>query len=143
MGRIFRVALLSGALAISSTATVFAVDTPSPTASPAATPQVSAKSKPVKQVLTQAQKDAIAAAKLAYSNAKTNAQDGFTRALADAQAIRDQALASAGTDKKAQGAARKAFRDFVVVIQTAYKAALLDAKTIFQAALAAAVNLPH
>lgn len=135
-----QVVLLSGALAISSTATVFAVDTPAP--SPTASPQISAKSKPIKQVLTQAQKEAIADARAMFASAKANAQNGFDRAVADAQAIRDQAILAAGTDKKALSAARKDFKVSYIAILNAYRTDLKDAKSIFQTAIAA-LKLPR
>lgn len=145
-----QIALISLALALSSTATVFAVDTPTPTPTPTATlipspspsPQSTAKAKPAKQILTQAQKDAIAAARLAFSNAKINAQNGFDRAIADAQAIRDQAIAAAGKDKNALSAAGKDYRTSYRAILNAYKADLKNAKSVFQAAIAA-LKLPH
>ena len=142
--RTIQVVLLSGALAISSTATALAVDTSSPTATP--TPQISAKSKPVKQGPTQAQKDAIAAARLAYAKAyakaNANAQNGFDRAIADAQAIRDQAILAAGTDKNAPSTARKDYRTSYWAILNIYGADLKNAKTIFQNAIAA-LKLSH
>lgn len=143
-----QIALISLALALSSTATVFAVDTPTPTPtatltpSPSPSPQLTAKAKPAKQILTQAQKDAIAAAHLAFSNAKINAQNGFDRAIADAQAIRDQAIAAAGKDKNALSAAGKDYRTSYRAILNAYKADLKNAKSVFQAAIAA-LKLPH
>ena len=140
MKRTIQVVLLSGALVISSTATALAVDTPS--ASATSTPTISSKSKPVKQVLTQAQKDAIAAARLAYATAKANAQNGFDRAIADAQAIRDQAILVAGTNKNALFAARKDYRSSYRVILNAYRTDLKNAKTIFQNGIAA-LKLPH
>lgn len=86
---------------------------------------------------TQIQKDAIATAKAAYAMAKTNARDGFDRAIADAQAIRDQAILAAGKNKTAIRIAKQNFRDFNKVIIRAYKAALKTAKANFQNALLA------
>ena len=136
--RKIHVLLLSCVLALSSTATVFAVDTPPPTSPSAPSPQVSAKSKPVKHLLTQAQKEAIADARLAFAKAKANAQDGFDRAVADAQAIRDQAIVAAGTDKNALSAARKDYRNSYLTILNAFKISLKNARAIFQSELASA-----
>lgn len=86
---------------------------------------------------TQIQKDTIATAKAAYAMAKTNARDGFDRAIADAQAIRDQAILAAGKNKTAIRIAKQNFRDFNKVIIRAYKAALKTAKANFQNALSA------
>ena len=135
MRRSMYAAFLSAVLLVSSSATVIAADT----ATPSAQPSLMAKS--VKHVLTQAQKDAIAAARAAFATEKTDAQNGFNRALADARAIRDQAILAAGTDKNAIAIARKAFRDSYRIIMNAYKSDIENAKSSVLKALANAKAL--
>ena len=132
--RIF-IALTLVAVMSAAPTTVFATPTPSPQ-SPQS-PQPSPSSTHPKQVLTQAQKDVISAARSAFAAAKANAQNGFARAIADAQAIRDQAIGAAGTSPNAIRAAKKDFRDSYKTIFRAYTTNLNNAKLIFQRALAA------
>ena len=122
--------LLSVALMFTAPITVFAAGTPSP--------QPNSSANPAKQALTQVQKAAIAAARSAFSAAKENAQNGFDRALADAQAIRDQAIATAGKDQNAIRSARKIYKDSYKTILNAYRADLRTAKSNFLSAIAAA-----
>lgn len=124
------IALLLVALMSAAPTTVFAADTPSPQSSPSGTH--------TRQILTQAQKEAIAAARSAFAAAKSNAQNGFDRALADAQAVRDQAIATAGTDANAIRAAKKDYRDSYKIIYRAYSTNLNNARSILQSALASA-----
>ena len=106
------------------------------------TPAPSAKSSPdaraPKPVLTQVQNAAVAAARLVFNAAQMEAKNGFSRAIADAQAIRDQAIAVAGNDKSAIKLARTDYRDFYRTILGAYRADLKVAKLNFLNALAAA-----
>lgn len=127
--------LLTAVIITSLPATAYAAGTVTPS------PQSTLISKPAKQVLTQAQKEAIAAARSAFAAAKTDAQNGFGRALADAQAIRDQSILAAGKDKTALAAARKSYRDSYQIIMNAYKTNMKNAKAAFQAALAAAYSM--
>lgn len=126
------VVLLSIALMSTASTTVFAAGTPSP--------QPNSSANPAKQTLTQAQKAAIAAARSAFALAKSNAQNGFDRALADAQAIRDQAIMAAGNDQNAIRIAKKNYRDSYKIILHAYRADLNTAKSILQNALASAMG---
>lgn len=118
------------ALFIAAPSTSFATDTVSP--------QSSHSSTSTKQSLTNAQKTAILDANSIFAAAKINAQDGFDRALADAQAVRDQAIATAGTNAVDIRAAKKNFRESYKIIYRAYTAALNNAKAIRQASIAAA-----
>lgn len=93
---------------------------------------------PSPSALTQVQKAAIAAANTAFASAKVSAQEGFDRAIADAKALRDQAITDAGTDKAAIKIAQKNFRDFKKTIALALQSALKAAKLARQNALAAA-----
>lgn len=113
----------------------YAAESSAPSASPTSI------AKPAKQVLTQAQKDAISAARSAFAAAKVNAQNGFDRALADAKAIRDQSILAAGKDKGALAAARKTFRDSYQMILNAYKTDMKNAKSALRSALAAAYSM--
>lgn len=111
---------------------------PSPTAS--ATPSVHPHPTGIasRPALTEAQEDVIAAANTAYALAKANAREGFDRAMADAKAIRDQAIAAAGKNKSEIKVAQRNFHDFYKTISNAYKVALTAAKLTRQSALAAA-----
>lgn len=112
--------------------TVFAMDTPSP--------QSSRPAAHSKQALTQAQKDAVRAARSVFAAAKTGARNGFDRALADAKAVRDQAVAGAGTDQNSIRAAKKNFRNSYKTIYCAYIEDLKKAKSTFQSAIAVAIG---
>jgi len=127
--RIFIAPILVG-IVFAAPTTAFAADTPSPQSSPSATHS--------KQTLIQAQKDAISAARAVFAAAKSSAQNGFDRALADAKAIRDQAIAAAGTDLNAVRAAKRSYRDSYKMILHAYKSDLDAAKLVLKNALAAA-----
>lgn len=124
---------LSLLLAFAAPATSFAAPTPSPQPSQAITP--------AKQALTQAQKAAIALARSDFAAAKANAQDGFDRALADAQAIRDQSILVAGSDKAAIAAAKQTYRDSYRTIMNAYRADVKNAKAALRSALAKAYSM--
>ena len=115
------------AIFIAAPATSFATDTPSPQSSPS--PRHS------KQVLTQAQKDAILAARLIFAAAKTNAQNGFDRAIADGEAVRDQAIAAAGANAVEIRAAKKNYNYSYKIILRAYKSDLDAAKSVLINAL--------
>lgn len=112
-----------------SSATSFATDTTSPKPSTNATH--------TKQLLTDAQKAAILDANSIFAAAKVNAQNGFDRAIADAQAVRDQAISIAGTNAAAIRAAKQDFREFYKNIYDAYKTALSNARSVRDASLAA------
>lgn len=129
--------LLSLVLVIAAPVTAFAAETPSP--------QPNQTTTPIKHVLTQAQKAAIALARSDFAAAKANAQGGFDRALADAQAVRDQAIADAGSNKNLILLARKTYKDSFLTILNAYRADLKTAKLNLVAALAAAkaTNVSH
>lgn len=101
-------------------------------------PQPSYSATSTKQSLTNAQKAAILDANSIFAAAKLNAQNGFDRALADAQAVRDQAIATVGTNAVDIRAAEKNFRESYKIIYRAYTAALNNAKSIRQASIAAA-----
>ncbi|HUX65517.1 MAG TPA: hypothetical protein VMV42_00080 [archaeon] len=88
--------------------------------------------------LTQTQKEVLEAADAVFALARASARNGFELALADAKAIRDQALASAGKDKIAIEAANESFRSFGTSISQDYKLALKTARAIRQNALAEA-----
>lgn len=122
--------LILVAILFSAPATSFATDT--------ASPQPSQSASSSRQSLTNAQKAAILDANSIFAAAKLNAQNGFDRALADAQAVRDQAIAAAGTNAVDIGAAKKDFRESYKIIYRAYTAALNNAKSIWQASIAAA-----
>jgi len=128
------VGVLSAILLASTPIAVIAadVDTSSPIA------KSSSGARAPKQVLTQVQKAAVAAARLVFNAAQTDAKNGFSRAIADAQAIRDQAIASAGSDKSAIKLARTNYRDSYRTILGAYRADMKVAKLNFLNALAAA-----
>lgn len=111
------------AIFIAAPATSFATDTPSPSPMHA------------KQVLTQAQKDAISAARSIFAAAKINARNGFDRALADAQAVRDQAITAAGTNRVEIRAAKKNYNSSYKIILRAYKSDLDSAKSVLKNAL--------
>jgi hypothetical protein len=96
---------------------------------------------PTKQVLTPAQREAIALARSNFAAAKANAQDGFDRAIADAKALRDQAILEAGSDKTAIAAAKKAYRDSYRTIVIAYRTDMKNAKAELRSALAKAYSL--
>lgn len=106
-----------------------------------ATPSPTTMATPAKQVLTQAQKVAIVAARSAFSVAQANAQNGFDRALADAKALRDQSILAAGKNKTALAAARKSYRDSYRTIMNAYKIDMKNAKNALRSALAAAYSM--
>lgn len=97
--------------------------------------------KPSPYVLTQTQRNLIATADANFAAAKVSARDGFDRAVADAKAIRDQAIANAGVDKLAINSARENFQDFYKSISHAYKIALANARAVRRNALAV-VHLP-
>jgi hypothetical protein len=124
-------ALLSLSMMASSTSG-FAADTPSPNS-----PKPTSSAKTAKPVLTQVQIEAMVAARAAFALAKSNAQNGFDRALADAQAIRDQAIASAGKDEKSIQIAKKNYHDSYKIIMRAYKSDVNAAKSVLKNALAA------
>lgn len=116
------------AFAVLCPATSFATDSSSPAPSPLTSPSVHS--------LKKAQKDAIAAARIAFASAKENAQNGFDRAIADAQALRDQAITSAGADRSAVRRARMSYRDSYRAIANAYKADLKNARLALLKAIA-------
>lgn len=127
--------LLSLLLALSIPSASFAAETATPSPRPSQTVT------PTKQVLTPAQREAIALARSNFAAAKANAQDGFDRAIADAKALRDQAILDAGSDKTAIAAAKKAYRDSYRTIVIAYRTDMKNAKAELRSALAKAYSL--
>lgn len=125
------IALFLVALFSAAPVTSFATNTASPHPSPSAMH--------TKPTLTQAQKDAISAARSIFAAALLNAQNGLGRALADAQAVLDQAISVAGTNTVAIRAAKKDFKESYRIIYRAYTTALNNAKSILQSAIATAL----
>lgn len=105
----------------------FATDPPSPKSSPSP--------RHTQQVLTQSQKAAFSAARLAFAAAKENAQNGFDRALADAQAVRDQAIEVAAGNTAEIRAAKKNYNYSYKIIRRAFKSNLDAAKAVLKNAL--------
>ena len=124
------IVLLSIAMFSAAQTTGFAANTQSP--------KPSATAKPLHSVLTQSQKEAIVAAWAAFALAKSNAHNGLDRAIADAQAILDQAIASAKNDSNSIRAAKKDYKDSYKVILHAYNLDLNSAKIVLKKALASA-----
>jgi hypothetical protein len=124
------ISILLFSLALSGIAptAAMAVPTPHPTSTIAHT----------KHTLTQQQKDAIAGAQAAYASAKSDAFNGFDRALADAKAVRDQAILVAGNDHLAIRAANKTYKDSYKTILQVYKSDLRNAKVKLLNAIAKA-----
>jgi len=121
--------LISLALVMVFPATAFATETPSSRPSSSVAPSVHS--------LTQAQKDSVAAARAAFVIAKKDALEGFDRAIADAQAIRDQAIVVAGSEQSSIRLAKKNYRASYGTILNAYRSDLKSAKLNFAKALAA------
>jgi hypothetical protein len=91
-----------------------------------------------KQALTPTQKDAISAARSIFSLAEDDAVAGSNRALADAKAMWDQAIASAGNDHVAIKLAKKVYIQSYQGILQAYRTALDNARVSLINAIAAA-----
>ena len=91
-----------------------------------------------KQGLTPGQKEAISAARSIFSLAMTDAISGSDRALADAKALWDQAIAVAGNDQVAIKLAKKVYLQSYQAILQAYRTALDNAKANLLNAIAAA-----
>lgn len=98
-------------------------------------PKPSTTTRPLHSGLTQKQKEAIIAARAAFALAKSNAQNGFDRAIADAQAIRDQAISNAGNNANSIRVAKKSYNDSYKIILRAYKSDLNAAKLVLKATL--------
>lgn len=130
MSRRMNAMMILSVLIFAFPATALATETPSPQPSSTAAPQV--------RSLTQTQKDAIAAARTAFAVAKKNATDGFDRAIADAQAIRDQAISEAGSNKGSIRAARMNYAESYKTILNAYRLDISNARIELARALAAA-----
>ncbi|HEX7405658.1 MAG TPA: hypothetical protein VF307_07025 [Candidatus Nanopelagicaceae bacterium] len=134
-----RIAYVSIAVAsLSILCPIVAQATPSPTAIP--TQRSHPRSTGLGN-LTKPQKEALSAANAAFALARSNAREGFDRAVADAKAIRDQAIVDAGKDKSAIKSASENFQDFYKSISHAYKIALANAQSARKSALAA-VHIP-
>lgn len=99
-------------------------------------PKPTTTTRPGHSGLTQIQKEAISTARAAFALAKSNAQNGFDRAIADAQAIREQAVANAGKDANASRIAKKSYNDSYKMILRAYTSDLNLAKLALKVALA-------
>lgn len=121
---------ISGALLFVTSPASFAAETSSPQATPSAAPSAHS--------LTQAQKDSIAAARATFEADKKNALEGFDRAIADAQAVRDQAISAAGADQNSIRIAKKNYRESYRTILNAYKLDLKNARSNLAKAIAAA-----
>lgn len=111
---------------------------PTPTPSPSHTKHSHSTPSPSPSVLTEAQKDVLALANTNFALEKARAQAGFDRAVADAKAIRDQAIGEAGNSKSAIRVAQQNFQDFKKTIASAYQSAVKAAKMARHSALAAA-----
>ncbi|MEI6867314.1 MAG: hypothetical protein WCK62_02325 [Actinomycetes bacterium] len=85
--------------------------------------------------LTPDQKLALAAAKKSLASELLAAKSAFGLMVADAKANRDQAILSAGTDKKAIAAARTQFRSSLITATGIFQSAVTDARSKFSAAL--------
>lgn len=123
------VILISLASVFLSPGVALAANTPSPQHTFAVAP--SPKS------LTSSQTESIEAARVAFAVARKNALNGLDRAIADAQAIRDQAISSAGKDMSAIRTAKKNYRNSYLLIENAYRSDLKSAKSTLVRALAA------
>jgi hypothetical protein len=120
--------LISCAFVSSAPTVAMATQTSQPTPSIAAS----------KQVPAPGQKETISAARSIFSLAKSDASNGFDRALADAKALWDQAIASAGNDQVAIKLAKKVYMQSYQAILQAYRTALDNAKMTLINAIAAA-----
>lgn len=118
----------SSAMAASPTTTSSASPStsPKPVGSPSAT---------TRHGLTQAQKDALAAALTTYKAAIQSALDGAHKAIADAQSIRDQAFAAAPKDKNVRNLANQDFKNSSTQIWDAFKSSTAAAKATYEAAI--------
>ena len=125
------IALFLVAIFCAAPATSFATDTASPQPAPSIMH--------AKATLTQAQKDAISAARSIFAAAQLNAQNGIGRALADARAVLDQAISVAGTNSVAIRAAKKDFKESYRIIYRAYTTTLNNAKSVMQSSIATAI----
>lgn len=110
----------------------------SPSASPSAMASSTSKGSPTpsptqspRRGLTQAQKDALALALTTYKASIQSALDGAHRAIADAQSIRDQALAAAPKDKNVRSLAFSDFKNTSNQIWSAFKEATGAAKALY------------
>ena len=104
--------------------------TPSTSAKPVASPSATTR-----HGLTQAQKDALAAALVTYKAAIQSALDGAHKAIADAQSIRDQAFAAAPKDKNVRALANSDFKNSSTQIWDAFKSSTAAAKASYEAAI--------
>jgi len=111
---------------------------PTPTPSPSHIKHSHATASPFSSVLTQAQKDVLSLADTNFALEAARAQAGFDRAVADAKAIRDQAITEAGNSKSAIRVAQQNFQDFKKTIANAYQSDLRASRMARQSALAAA-----
>lgn len=102
--------------------------------SPSSTPKPKASPNPSASAAAAEKAAALASARDAYTLATNNALQGFDRAVADAKAIRDQALLAAGTDKTARAAAMAEYKNEYSQIYQAFTAQILAAKQALAAA---------
>jgi hypothetical protein len=114
--------------------------TPSATPSTSANPSTSSKpagspSATARHGLTQAQKDALAAALTTYKAAIQSALDGAHKAIADAQSIRDQAFAAAPKDKNVRNLANQDFKNSSTQIWNAFKSSTAAAKATYDSTI--------
>jgi len=111
-------------------------ESPRPSAIPStsAKPVASSSATP-RHGLTQAQKDALAAALVTYKAAIQSALDGAHKAIADAQSIRDQALAAAPKDKNVRNLAKQDFKNSSTQIWDAFRSSTAAAKASYEAAI--------
>jgi len=111
-------------------------ESPTHSASPSTSPRSSASpSASTRHGLTQAQKDALAAALVTYKAAIQSALDGAHKAIADAQSIRDQAFAAAPKDKNVRALANSDFKNSSTQIWDAFKSSTAAAKASYEAAI--------
>ena len=107
-------------------------ESPRPSAIPSTSPKSSASpSATARHGLSQAQKDALAAALVTYKAAIQSALDGAHKAIADAQSIRDQAFAAAPKDKNVRALANADFARSSTQIWDAFKSSTAAAKATY------------
>ena len=123
------VILISLALVFLSPAAALAANTPSP--------QHTFDVAPKPKSLTPSQKASIEAARTAFAVVRKNAVYGLDRAIADARAIRDQAISAARNNMSAIRTAKKNYRISYRMIENAYRSDLKSAKSTLVRALAA------
>ena len=97
--------------------------------------QTAAPSTPKKHRLTSDQRAALLAAQTTYKAAVQSALDGAHKAIADAQSIRDQAIAASPQDKNVRAIAINDFKVSSSQIWSVFRSAVAKAKATFDAAV--------